>query len=401
MYTAICLFADQFDHIKPVEDALKGKVNFIYKSDWTEEEIRREVPDIVIGINEFHLEIANCYQAAQSLNIPTLTIQDGILEWRFMFENELYNGNLDGVPMHHPVLADKYACIGYTMANIISSLGNEHKVEVIGMPKLDGLIPIHLSVRSIQKSPKNILIITAAKPWFSEEQKVVVLKMMLDLKIYFQNRKEYNVTWRITKLLDKELNIETSFANKKTSEITAQIYESDIVISTTSTAIIEAMRCGKPVIKIDYFRNPELLATTWNINKYDDIEPVLQQIGNLTPQLCWHQNFLLSSHCVNSTNASERLGELILGMISYKKANTSPLPKNMISCPEVQGYLFPTPSSLYPQREVLKSNDMELLRNRLTRLELRNSILKKELDRRSIGSILLSSYSKFLKIIRK
>lgn len=400
MYNAICLFNDQFEHIKPVEKALEGKVKFVYKKEWIEEDIQREQPDIVIGINEFHLEIAKCYRIAQTLNIPTLTIQDGILEWRFMFENELYDGNGAGVPMHHPVIADKYACIGYTMANIISSFGNENKVEVVGMPKLDGLKPMQLTPNENRIGVKNVLIITAAKPWFTETQKVVVLEMMLDLKRYFKNNERYNVTWRITKLLDKELDLETSFTSKKTAEITTQINESDIVISTTSTAIIEAMRCGKPVAKIDYFRNPELLPTTWNINKYDDIDYVLYQMSNLSLPMCWHQNFLLSSHCVNSTNAAERMADLVLQMIQHKQESKLPLPKSIIPPTDINGYSFPSPTSLYPHRKVLQSNDMEFLKNRLTRLELRNSLLKKELQRRSLGSLLLSSYSKFLKLIK-
>ena len=398
MYKALCLFRDQYAHIKPVEEALIGKVQFVYDAIWNEEIIEIENPDIVIGINEFHIEIAKCYEKASEKNIPTLTLQDGILEWRFMFQNELYDGNKTGVPMHHPVLADKYACIGLSLANMIASLGNEHRVEIVGMPKLDHIVPKALKPNSEEK--RKILIITAAKPFFNEAQKQVVINMLRDLQRYFNQHSHYEVAWRITKLLDKELNVTSTFETKSTSEIVDQINEADIIISTSSTAILEAMRCGKPVAKIDYFNLPEMLQTVWNIRHHDDISTVLNQMSELNKQECWFQNYLLNMQCLNDTNASKRVGELILKMIALKKESNKPLPSKLISVDQNE-LLFQFPSDFYPNREVFNQSETEWLKAKLTRLELRNSLLNKQLQKRGIGHMLVTMYSKILNLLKK
>jgi hypothetical protein len=395
---ALCLFKDQFAHIKPVELTLNSKVEFVYDEVWDEKIIDEINPDIVIGINEFHIEIARCYQKAQKKNIPTLTIQDGILEWRFMFQNELYSGNEFGVPMHHPILADKYACLGFSLASIIASLGNAHRVEIIGMPKLDTLTPIALQPGKTQK--KKVLIITAAKPWFDDAQKIVVLNMLYDLKEYFNQQPTYEVTWRITKLLDKELSVQTSFESKSTTEIVDQIREADLIISTTSTAIIEAMRCGKPVAKIDYFNLPDMLQTVWNIKHKNDIELVLQQMSNPSPQHCWYQNFLLNTHCINDANAAERMAELILAMIDFRKKSNTIFPSNMSSVKQ-DSLSFFYPLNFYADREVIQNQDLHWLQTKLIRLELRNSLLQKQLQKRGLGYFILKSYSKILQHVRK
>jgi hypothetical protein len=398
MLKALCLFRDQLSHIKPVEEALQGKVQFIYDALWDEKIIDIEKPDIVIGINEFHIEVAKCYEKASERNIPTLTMQDGILEWRFMFQNELYDGNESGVPMHHPVLADKYACIGLTLANVIASLGNEHRVEIVGMPKLDQIKPIAL--KPISHSKTNVLIITAAKPWFNNEQKKVILTMLSDLKNYFNTHKQYKITWRITKLLDKELNVESSFGTKSTHEIVDQINEADLVISTTSTAILEAMRCGKPVAKIDYFNLPDMLQTAWSIRSHNDIHQTVQQMIAPSEQQCWYQNYLLNTQCVNDTKASNRTAELILKMIQFKKESKEALPSKIISINKSE-LAFSFPSDFYPKREVLQHSEMDWLKAKLLRLELRNSLLNKQLNKRGLGHMLVTGYSKILKLIKK
>lgn len=399
MYKALCLFRDQWAHIKPVEAILKQDVEFVYDAIWNESIIDEVKPDIVIGINEFHWEVAKCYKKAQRLNIPTLTLQDGILEWRFMFQNEMYDGNVNGVPMHQPVLANKYACLGLNLANIIAGLGNTNRIEVTGMPKLDsiGIVPLQPN----QINTAKVLVITAAKPWFDDSQKKVVLQMLQDIKSYFENKTAFQITWRITKLLDKELNVNTTFSKKDSLEIAEQIRAHDIVISTTSTAMLEAMRLGKPVAKIDYFNLPDMLQTVWNIRHKEDFDAVLQQMMSITSQQAWYQNFLLNAQCVNDSLASRRVADLVKAMIVFSKNNPiEELPTKMVNIGR-ENLVFEFPSNFYPQRKNYNRTDIEWLQAENVRLELRSSFLQKQLERRGLRNMLLSGYSKILKKIRK
>lgn len=55
---ALCLFRDQFLHIQPIDNELKGQVEFIYDHTWDEERIVSINPDIIIGIYDLRLEVA-------------------------------------------------------------------------------------------------------------------------------------------------------------------------------------------------------------------------------------------------------------------------------------------------------------------------------------------------------
>lgn len=393
MLKALCLFRDQFAHIKPVEVLLSNRINFVYTSDWTVEVIEREQPDIVIGINEYHAEMAKCYQYAKSKNIPTLTIQDGILEWRFMFENPIYDADNVGVPMHYPVLADKYACIGHSFAHIIAELGNYGKVEITGMPRLD----------IVNKEPKpnnerkKILVISTSKPWFNEDQEKVSIQSLKDLRDYFDTREDIEPIWRVTKTLFLDLNVKSSFKNKETKEIVEQIKESDAVIAMPGTAVLEAMRVGRPTAQIDYFNIPKFVFTAWNIFHKSHIHTVVDQLLCPTNRQMWVQETFLRSMCIPDSNSADRVAELIRKMIVFRKEQPNTSYPRFLITPLYIDNQMPSEVDFYPNREVFKITDENWLKAAIIRLERENSEMKKQLEKRSFGGILLSSYNKLIR----
>ncbi|MFN3445981.1 MAG: hypothetical protein ACK44D_09585 [Bacteroidia bacterium] len=403
MYKAICLFRDQYAHIKPVEDALKDSVSFEYLEEWTTEKIKDSKPDIIIGINEFHPEVAYCYELAQSLNIPTLTLQDGILEWRFMFENPIYEGNSKGAPLHFPVLADKYACISPFYAHIIQCLGNEGRVEVTGMPKMDKLPILPYSPDKTPNKKKRVMVITATKPWFKDEQESVVHQMLLDLKLYFESRPDIEPVWRVTKLLFRDIDVKTTYNAKESKEIVEQIMSCDAVISMPSTAIIEAMRCGKPVAQIDYFNVPNMVNTSWKISCKSQIEQTISELLNPEPFKMWMQDTCHHLMCVKDNLAAERVSELILKMVNHSKENPGkPMPDFLLDPVFYQNRNMPLqPKHMFLKRETLQHTDDTWLRAKLLRLELQNQTLKAKLDKRTLSSILIGLYSRVIAQIIK
>lgn len=401
MYKAICLFRDQYAHIKPVEATLKGQIEFEYLEDWTTQKIIESKPDIIIGINEFHPEVAYCYELAKSLGIPTLTLQDGILEWRFMFENPIYEGNGKGAPLHFPVLADKYACISPYYAHIIHSLGNQGRVEVTGMPKMDKLPLLPYTPDKTPNKKKRIMVITATKPWFKPDQEEVVHQMLLDLKAYFETRLDLEPIWRVTKLLYRDIGVKTTYKEKESKEIVEQIMSCDAIISMPSTAIIEAMRCGKPVAQIDYFSVPNMVQTTWKISCKQHIADVINDMLDPAPFKMWMQDSCHSLICVKDNSASERVATLINYMIDHsKKKDGSIMPEYFLEPIFYdQNHLPLEPKQFFTLRQTLQHTDDTWLRAKLLRLELQNQTLKEKLNKTTLTGLFVGLYSKMMQRI--
>lgn len=390
MFKALCLFRNQLEHIKPVEKELAGHVEFQYDRLWLPLTINEQKPDIVISINEHHRSIADCYERANLLSIPTLTIQDGVLEWRHLFENPVFRGNEFGVPLHHPVIADKIACIGPLWYNFIRELGNASKVELTGMPKMDivGSNPIKIN----NQKRKRILILTAAKPWFYDNQKPVILEMLSDLKEFFSSHPELEAIWRVTRQLDKDLGLRNHFKRKDTVELKSLLDQCDAVISTTSTAMIESMLCGKPVARIDYFNNPALFPTVWNITHKSQIEYQVQRLLEPSPMECWLQEVFKDQVILGTTNAAKNVAFLIMKMIHLSKnREQTKLPSDIClnNIQEMMAKIPPPLSSFYPQREALNITDPEALKTKLIRTEWELNLLKMNQERASLLRLIL------------
>src|SRR5881396_1907775 len=167
---AWCLLRDQFAHVKPLEEAFGAEAEFVYDSEWAPVRLIQEKPDIVICVNDYHVDIGRCLEAAREHGVPSLILQDGILEWRCQYENPLFGAG-GGAPQHQPVLADKIACIGAQSVRQIAAWGNAHKVEVTGMPRLDYLLTTEAP--PVRKPGTRILVMTAKNPGFTPEQREI------------------------------------------------------------------------------------------------------------------------------------------------------------------------------------------------------------------------------------
>ena len=138
-WRAWCLLKDQLAHIQPVATALAGRAQFEIDDQWDPDRLLVNPPDIVVCVNDYHYDIVCCLDAAHKRGIPSLTLQDGILEWRCQYENPLFADG-GGAPQHQPVIANKIACLGPQSARQLAAWGNAPKVEVTGMPRLDHLL---------------------------------------------------------------------------------------------------------------------------------------------------------------------------------------------------------------------------------------------------------------------
>ena len=61
-----CLLRDQFAHVRPVEAALGARAEFTYDATWDPEALVRAHPDVVVCVNDWPYEIAQCLDAARA-----------------------------------------------------------------------------------------------------------------------------------------------------------------------------------------------------------------------------------------------------------------------------------------------------------------------------------------------
>jgi len=399
MNIALCLFRDQFSHVKPVERVLQGFFQFVYTEHWNTSEIDRVKPDIVIGINEHHAEISECYHWARLKNIPTLTLQDGILEWRHIFENPLYNG-ITGAPLHQPILADKMACIGLSSASLMLVWNNRNKIELTGMPKMDGILcSMSGGFKKGTGAKFTILILTSSKPWFDATQKKIVLQQLKDIKSYLSERRDVEVIWRVTKEIPDLLGIENHYQSKSTEELSVLIQRVDAVITTISTTILESQLLEKPVASIDYFNTPNFVYTRWSIRHKDHINSVVNEMMTVTSKDKQIQDsFLLQNIYIHPNfTAAQQVSELIKRMVTYSKNDPGKiLPFNMLgNLPQLENRDPIVSSSTYKVEEV------NLVYETILRYKMENQKLKNQLQARSWYGVAQVAMSKMKHLIFK
>jgi len=392
-----CLLRDQFAHVKPVEQFFGPQAEFIYNSDWLPEKMLSAQPDIILCVNEFQYEIAKCIHAARENGIPSLLLQDGILEWRNQYENPLF-GHGGGAPQHQPVLSNKIACLGFQSARHIAAWGNYDKVEVTGMPRLDGIT--NIKPPTFNNKPKRILVMTAKKPWLDDAQKEITLLGLFDLKEYLAARPDVDVVWRLTKNVSSILKVENNLSDLSTQELSTVLGKVDAVISTFSTAILEAMLLGRPVCVLDYHNTPQFINTAWSISCKAQMEKAVNEILDPPKSRMVFQQVCLSDALWINSPASRNVAELISQMVSIardcqvrkvklefpadmvKHASSMGIPEGKINL-----------EGLYPDQKIYSQNSVIELQASLVRAEAENSKLKSLMAQRNAGYWMVKSIS--------
>ena len=383
-----CLLRDQFAHVNPVEEFLGDRAEFIHDSSWEPRRMLSASPDLVLCVNDVHYGVARCLDAARTAGIPSLVMQDGILEWRCQYENPRLGAG-GGAPQHQPVLADKIACIGPSSARHIASWGNVSKVEVTGMPRLDYLLRRE---RPPKRRPgSRLLVMTAKKPGFTEHQTRLTLGSLSGLKEYLLSRAEIEVVWRLTKDLSSQLGVENQLKSLEGSELADLLAQVDGMITTPSTAMLEGMIVDRPVACLDYHNAPRFVPTAWTISAPTHIAGVVtEMMAPPAAKMAFQRECLLD--CLSwPSPASPRVAELIVGMAAAardarRQGHRPHLPAGMLvlTHPTSEERLAPL-AEVYPGSKVFQDNDIQSLQVRLARAENENLCLTRQQSQRGIG----------------
>lgn len=383
-----CLLRDQFSHLKPVEAQFGPRAEFVFDSEWNPEAMLTGRPDIVACVNDHPFEIAQCLDAARKSGIPSLVLQDGILEWRCQYENPLF-GSGGGAPQHQPVLADKIACLGQQSARQIASWNNANKVEVTGMPRLDYLS--HRTFMPARRPGSRILVMTAKNPGFTPQQAAITLRSLEDVKTHLAGIPNVDVRWRVSKDLARRLGVPNQLQNCASEEFVDLVERVDAVITTPSTAMLEAMLLERPVAALDYHNVPRFVPTAWTISAREHIQGVVAEL--LAPparKLAFQRDCLedcLAYHGSAAARVRTLMEQMIAGARTTRDSMASLhlpsqlLPPDMHRSRKHSNFTLP---ELYPNHPSFRDDNIEALQVRLARLQKKNEELQLALSHRGI-----------------
>jgi hypothetical protein len=366
-----CLLRDQYAHVKPVEEAMRDRAEFLYDAGWDPQAMLDQRPELVLCVNDFHYEVADCLAAARDAHIPSLVLQDGILEWRCQYENPLF-GEGGAAPQHQPVMADKIACIGRQSALHIGAWGNTGKAEVTGMPRLDALLE---RPRRAPRSPAGrLLVMTAKKPGFTPGQTAITLRSLIDLKSHLDSVDGLQVVWRTRPEVAAALGVENRLGEFSTLDLCDVLDRVDAVVTTPSTAMLEAMLLERPVAVLDYHNVPRFAHSAWSITAPGQIPGVIAEL--LQPSV---RKMLFQRTCLEDSLLEGPAAGRVAALIDRMVERVPGVPSEPTALSASQ----PSLGELYPRQEVFACNEVAELQARLARSRRRIQELERERQTRS------------------
>jgi hypothetical protein len=345
--------------------------------------------DLAIFYSEHFDRFRDACQQLKQRNVATLYMVDGILEWRNAWEN-MPNEVACPYAMR-PVLSHKVACIGQSQARVLNAWGNESKTEVVGIPRLEGMGRESVE-RSNSTASFRVLVMTAKTPGFTPEQVDRVRESLKDLKNWQAANGQSNQTnlnvefvWRLTGGLAEEIGVETQVNDLTGKELAAVLANVDAVISTPSTAMLEAMQMGLPVAVLDYHNCPHYVNAGWDICSNEHIGPTIVQMAERNEvRMLFQQNELADALNING-NSLQRFVELIEKMLAsagrqLESDDSQPLSFNEpLLTPLPQTLATFSHEALYPTADEFTSEDRTVLQVELSHARREIAHLHREL----------------------
>ncbi|HAB51536.1 MAG TPA: hypothetical protein DCE80_05075 [Ignavibacteriales bacterium] len=295
----------------------KMPFTYLYVNDIKFENIIRYRPKLVLCHDETSIrDVRICIKKLKNLNIPILVIEHGIIEWRNTWVNPV---NIENTTLFRPVISDKIAVLGNLHQRIITSWGSGDKCAKVGLPRLDPLI-LDKS-RYLNKNIKTILVMTAKTAGFTDKERELTKKGIIDLKNEIGKISGTQLRYRLTQGLAEELDVPNEL-NSFYGELHDILRTVDAVVTTQSTVILEAMLLGIPTACLDYTNVPQYIRLAWNINCKEQILPVVDELLNPPKMKMEYQNYILHDVLECETPASPRLISLI-GEMLYSTTKSS------------------------------------------------------------------------------
>lgn len=304
--------AEVLQHVRPLQAAREV---LILEPDVAAQKLR--AGDLAIFFSEHFERFRRCCSALKERQVATLYLVDGILEWRNAWENR---ADEPACPWTmRPVLSHKVACIGASQARTLAAWGNVDKIELTGLPRLDGFAAVEAAGPGA--GPFRVLVATAKFPGFTPEQVATTLRSLQDLRQFEKSAprvggRPLELAWRVAAPLDKELGLGPGADGWKGGNLSALLASVDAVVTTPSTLMLEAMLAGRPVALLDYHNAPHYVPAAWRITTADQLLPVLSDLASPAPARMALQRELLQDALQTGESATARVQLLIDQMLA-------------------------------------------------------------------------------------
>jgi len=352
------------DHTSPLLQYFGERA--VVEPDWRPSTIMAHHPALVITFDESQPERGLCIAEMARQGVPTLLIMDGIPEWRNTWVRAR---DSSARPLNQPIFAHKVACLGRADARLYESWGNLGKCEVVGSPRLDPIIALNRSLRvePVKDRSLRLLVMTAKTPGFTKQEVERTFQSLLDLWDYLSKRDNIQVLWRVTAGLHKRLGVKNKLTEASTGELKDVLAMVDAVITTPSTAMLEAMLFGHPVALLDYHNCPHYIPAAWRISSKEHIESSVEDLRQAPLERMLYQDYCLKDALSCISPALPRMINLIETMIKLRQQQLSSgrqelkFPLRILTDPEDLVYL-PNPAfdlhALYPKHPIFARQDL-------------------------------------------
>ncbi len=249
-------------------------------------------------------------------SVATLYMIDGVLEWRNAWEN----GNHEpACPFTmRPVLSDKVACIGPSQARVLNHWGNQGKVETVGVPRFDRLV--FADQPQASHNGFRLLVMTAKCPSYTDQDRANLVRSLRDLKGHL--RREHasiEVVWRLTAGLDRELGVKNTLTELTGHELVELLRSVDAVVTSPSTAALEAMLMNRPTAILDYNHTPDYVRSAWKVTAPGQLPSLMYELINPPASKMSFQQQVLQDELYLESSAGERMHQLIDQMLRISR----------------------------------------------------------------------------------
>jgi len=398
----LALIRGQRHHIEPVETLLD--IPIVYDELWDKEKIIEIQPTLLMLMSDDNFEGYFCVEEARKRGIPSLSVMDGILEWRNIWENPRYG--VGGNSLNKQLIGtDKIACVGPMSARILESWGSLGKCELVGIPRLDKFINNQVQEKDHRiEGNKRLLIATAKKAAFTQRQMDEVLQGLKDLKQALTRMPEWKCIWRLTSGLDKELEVKSDIEDFTGADLYNVLTKVDAIITTPSTTILEAMAAGIPTVVLDYGNYPTYQYAAWKITCEKQIIPALEEIYEPSSKHLLYQEQILKDSLSAPGRASQRLAKLIevMSHIGFERSSGKhiSIPPTILESDSFNNVALCDNfdlTDLYPNHSVFGKGNLPDKLRELQALREENNFLRAKLEKGSFSRLLTNVVRKLFK----
>jgi len=306
-------------------------VEIIHRDKWQEFNFKNCA--IAVTTDSIGPEIALAMQRAKDAGVPSLTIQDGIIEYEHCWKKRS--------DRYRPLLTDLIAVFGNFTKQILISWGvPENKIHIVGCPRFD----LYSTLRQIGPSKPRILLTCANTPYVDDNTKEQFRESFIEVAkelevsgmsffVRLNKRKTLDLFTKESIIINKQRpnqHAMAKFIGSASSAALASIMKrlrpnlftiaqdikhASAVITQISTVGLEAMAMGRPVAILNYSGETVYHRTPWEIRSRQHIKTVIQELLNPPPAKMLFQEQLFSEYVYCDGFASKRIADMINHMV--------------------------------------------------------------------------------------